>query len=250
MVSLLPPELAQSLLCRATASILQSTGFVAAAPSAQLELARAIEDYLLRLLQRTLKYANAARRTRPSVGDVELMMDLEGIRTADLEDEMFSSFALAGISDLPRDDEAEDAPAEAAAAAADVGTRALLGRSLDGATDKRPYIPPYLPSFPAKHTYLRTPSYLSRPSSPQTIRELATEQAALAETALLNMLRAEKESRAAAAAATSTTTAAGTRNHREDVWRRTWQEMGFDSDVLLDGVANWEADKQRPKRVR
>jgi len=68
--------------------------------------------------------------------------------------------------------------------------RDLLGAELDGGVDNRSYIPDHLPSFPSKHTYLTTAVFTERPQEPRVIREMATQEAMLAESALRKILAA------------------------------------------------------------
>jgi len=64
----------------------------------------------------------------------------------------------------------------------------LLGPELDGARDRRSYIPTHLPPFPSRHTYQSTPMFSERPTDPRLIRERATAEARLAEEALRKLL--------------------------------------------------------------
>ena len=68
-----------------------------------------------------------------------------------------------------------------------------MGDDLDSGNDKRDYIPYHLPPLPSKHTYLTSPIFTREP---RVIREMATQEAMLAENALRKILTVAAAARA------------------------------------------------------
>ncbi|KAI9476432.1 MAG: hypothetical protein EXX96DRAFT_577177 [Benjaminiella poitrasii] len=55
------------------------------------------------------------------------------------------------------------------------------------------YVPQHLPVFPSKHSFRRTPIYISRPDDPQKVRELNSEQSRTVEENLKKLMSAEND---------------------------------------------------------
>lgn len=126
------------------------------------------------------RFAQAHRRTRPTVNDFEDLMPELNLTPADLEAE---------LQRLPRPKRpAFPLPPPAPAPEPDPDLSKLLGPELDGSKDKRGRLYDHLPPFPSKHTYTSTPVFAERPTEPRMIREKATAEARLAEQALRKLL--------------------------------------------------------------
>ncbi|KAI7819971.1 transcription factor TFIID complex subunit 8 C-term-domain-containing protein [Gamsiella multidivaricata] len=69
----------------------------------------------------------------------------------------------------------------------------------------RTVVPDHLPPFPSKHSYKQTPVFVKRPTDPQKIRELNTEQSRLVESNLKRLMAAENKVAMAAAHKDGTT---------------------------------------------
>ncbi|KAF9351009.1 hypothetical protein BGX34_000855 [Mortierella sp. NVP85] len=63
----------------------------------------------------------------------------------------------------------------------------------------RTIVPDHLPPFPSKHSYKQTPVFVRRPTDPQKIRELNSEQSRLIESNLKRLMAAENKVAMAAA---------------------------------------------------
>lgn len=142
------------------------------------------------MLRQTAQFAHAQRRTRPTVTDIEQMLLSHNIDLSGLEDEMRRVPSTHPPMLQPPKIHTTD---EEQFFTEQNQLRALLGNELDGATDKREYIPDHLPPLPSKHTYMATSTFTDRPKEPRVIRELATEEARLAENALRKILAASAE---------------------------------------------------------
>ncbi|KAI7901366.1 uncharacterized protein BX663DRAFT_437247 [Cokeromyces recurvatus] len=55
------------------------------------------------------------------------------------------------------------------------------------------YVPRHLPTFPSKHSFRKTPVYISRPDDPQKVRELNSEQSRTVEENLKKLMSAEND---------------------------------------------------------
>ena len=138
---------------------------------------------MLNMMREIQRFAHAQRRTRPTVVDFQQMLLQKNISINDLDDEMRRIPFTPPIPPLISQEEKDFVENPAT-------VRHLLGVKLDGGADHRPYIPDHLPPFPSKHTYLTTPVFTKCPSEPRVIREMATQEAMLAESALRKILAA------------------------------------------------------------
>ncbi|RPB22157.1 hypothetical protein L211DRAFT_869542 [Terfezia boudieri ATCC MYA-4762] len=185
--AIITEDLAAHMVNRANAQILQTVGLTGCTRVAQETLRSLAEDYMLSMMQEIQRFAHAQRRTRPTVVDFQQMLLQKNISINDLDDEMQRVPSTPSIPlppPLPMSREERDFMRNPAT------VRDLLGAGLDGGADNRPYIPDHLPSFPSKHTYLTTPVFTERPKEPRVIREMATQEAMLAESALRKILAA------------------------------------------------------------
>ncbi|KAF8475856.1 transcription factor TFIID complex subunit 8 C-term-domain-containing protein [Kalaharituber pfeilii] len=242
-------ELAASLLDRANAKILQSVGFTGATRVAQERLRMLAEEYYLSMLERVARFAHAQRRTRPTVVDFQQMLIQSGITISSLLDETRRVPSTQPVPlDLPGPQSAEELEMSS-----QLNTlRGLLGAELDGASDSRPYIPDHLPPFPSKHTYLSTPVFTERPREPRVIREMATQEALLAENALRKILAAAASASTRRTAnrvvieggesdrgALSTSPTVIKRKNRDEVWEQAFNAVKASEEVeakMVNGV--------------
>lgn len=144
---------------------------------------------MLQMTSEISRFAHAQRRTRPTVVDFQQMLHKLSLPLSSLEREMQRMpthlHAPTALSPPPPQSSQE------LDFASDMTTvRLLLGEELDGGNDHREYIPDHLPPFPSQHTYLTTPVFTERPREPRVIREMATQEAVLAENALRKILAA------------------------------------------------------------
>lgn len=142
---------------------------------------------MLNMMREIQRFALAQRRTRPTVVDFQQMLHQKNISINDLHDEMRR---VPSTPPIPLPSPPPISSAEQDFMGNPAMVRDLLGVELDGGTDNRSYIPDHLPSFPSKHTYLTTPVFTERPREPRVIREMATQEAMLAESALRKILAA------------------------------------------------------------
>ncbi|KAF8419426.1 transcription factor TFIID complex subunit 8 C-term-domain-containing protein [Tirmania nivea] len=185
--AIISEDLAAHMVNRANAQILQTAGFSGCTRVVQERLRWLAEDYMLNMMREIQRFAHAQRRTRPTVVDFQQMLLQKNISINDLDDEMRRVPLTPPIPLLP--------PPAISAEEMDfrentTTVQDLLGAELDGGADKRQYIPGHLPAFPSKHTYLTTPVFTERPREPRVIREMATQEAMLAESALRKILAA------------------------------------------------------------
>ena len=90
--------------------------------------------------------------------------------------------------------------------------------------EARSYIPSHFPPFPSQHTYKATPSLPSVERDPRRVRELAAQDARLAEAALRKLVGARSDMNL------STTTHTGNgvkslRARRDDAWKEAMQTV-------------------------
>ena len=142
---------------------------------------------MLNMMREIQRFAHAQRRTRPTVVDFQQMLLQKNISINDLDDEMQR---VPSTPPIPLPPPPPIAPEERDFLGNPAMVRDLLGVELDGGADSRLYIPDHLPLFPSKHTYLTTPVFTERPQEPRVIREMATQEAMLAESALRKILAA------------------------------------------------------------
>ena len=133
------------------------------------------------------RFCQAQRRTRPTVVDFQQMLRHKDIHISSLDQEVNR---VPPTNHIPFDPPPPPSVEESDFTSHPNIVQQLLGDELDGGNDKRAYIPNHLPPFPSKHTYLTTPVFTKRPSEPRVIREMATQEAMLAENALRKILAA------------------------------------------------------------
>lgn len=215
------------LLTRANAKLLDSAGFNVYERRPLVGLNGLLEDYLFRIAKTARKVAIAQRKNKVGLAEIEIMLSIEGIHTGVLESEMERVKGVQFVLEV------DEAAVTTHGFSENAEIKRILGPALDGARDKRPYVPSHLPPFPAKHTYLATPHYSSRPSSPRRIREMATEEARQAEVALQKIIDAF----------------GGEQYVQHDMaWKACWEEMGFHGEVARN--ANAESNFNRKSRKR
>ncbi|KAK9475726.1 transcription factor TFIID complex subunit 8 C-term-domain-containing protein [Lipomyces japonicus] len=146
------------------------------------------EEYLLHLSEKLHKYAQLQRRSKPSAHDVAFLFTDEGIHTAKLEDELDRSKKVSTAESMA------DGAGYYYKDRHEKSDRRTHGEPalelLQGPTKPRdlPYVPAWMPPFPADHTYQATPQYVSRITSPREIREKILKEGQLVEEALRRLI--------------------------------------------------------------
>ena len=193
------------------------------------------------------RFAHAQRRTRPTVVDFQQMLLRQDILISSLGDEMRRVPSTPPIFPLP--------PPPPSSQEKDFienpnVVRDLLGAELDGSNDRRSYIPDHLPRFPSKHTYLTTPVFTERPREPRVIREIATQEAVLAENALRKILaagaignkkKAPTEPHEAEEGAITSAPSTIKRKRRNEVWEQAFNATKAAEDAEAKLQANGAA---------
>ncbi|KAG4304458.1 hypothetical protein PORY_002168 [Pneumocystis oryctolagi] len=220
---------------RALIEILQSVGFSSTTESCMILLQRYLVLYILRILDRSLRFAFSQRRYKASVYDIELMFFYEGIKIGSLEAEMKQR---SGTNyDLQKDISISEV-ASRFVNTSSVLMDKLLGAELTGIDDKRPdYHLSHLPIFPPKYTYMNTPIYIQRTTSPHEIRELAARQSRLAENALWKIIQIENK---------DLNMKNKTQMKQDKLFLKVWKDMGYDDDdahISYEGFVNWEVNR-------
>lgn len=220
---------------RALIEILQSVGFSSATESSMLLLEKFLVLYILRILDRSLRLAFSQRRFKASIYDIELIFLHEGIKIGSLEAEMKQRVGT--NYNLQKDVSISDTTTRFMNTSSAVMNK-LLGAELTGINDKRPdYLLSHLPIFPPKHTYMSTPVYIRRTTSPHEIRELAARQSRLAENALWKIIQIENKQNL-----NTMNKGSGKKDH---LFLKVWKDMGYDEKACRphEGLVNWETHR-------
>ena len=157
------------------------------------ELVLLAEERLLSLCTHLYRIAGMQRRTKPSIGDLALVMFLHNINSIDLEAQMRLTPELekrrtvAALNTLHFDPEL-----------AQIDEKSMVffekTDSLAPTKLKRPdNVLPWMPSLPPDHTYLQTASHTSEIRNLWQVRQRLVEEGRLAERALQRLL-GDKES--------------------------------------------------------
>lgn len=250
-------EVVETLLSRSTASILESHGFTSSDKSSLFALNRLAENYLQTVMQRSLAFAKTNKRSKVSYDDIELSFFMESISLGTLEEELLrlhkekdtSTNLTTRTEKVARGFESVDKKIQAQ----------LLGPELNGRVWG---VPDYmekgmiLPNLPPLYTHHRSPVYVDRVEGDLTIREELTKESALVEKSLRRLLEVEEATSTDTATSTidedaimaeervtdvmiSTMTAAEKqRRHRENIFNKVWQEMGYGT-VPKSRAVNW-----------
>ncbi|CAG8784383.1 31046_t:CDS:2 [Gigaspora margarita] len=177
-------------------------GFTSVTPSAYEALGNLLSLYLGNIIKTTRAYAELARRAQPNINDVEKSLKDWNIRTGALEDHMekfrakesYHTFASKFLSSLQPTSAAmtvfvpEDIILEGEEESFDGPYNNKRQRnSFTSSTHTfRPnYVPLYMPPFPSKHSYKKTPVYPKRhENDPVKFRESSLTQVKLVEKSL------------------------------------------------------------------
>jgi len=164
-------------------------------------------------------FTRAQRRTKPTVLDFEEMLLQKNISLAGLEGE---------LNRVPSKTPAISLPPPAPSPPSDPDLTELLGPELDGSVDQRCRIYDHLPAFPSLHTYQSTPVFAERPTDPRMIREKATAEARLAETALRKLLAVSATRKEATLE--SEGEVSKKRKERHEEWKKAFAGLSADRD--------------------
>ncbi|KTW28148.1 hypothetical protein T552_02007 [Pneumocystis carinii B80] len=220
---------------RAVVEILQSVGFSSAMKSSIMALERFLVLYIMKILDRSLRFAFLQRRYKISIYDIELMLFYEGIKIESLEIEMKQR--IGRNYELEKDESISKATSRFMNTSSALVEK-LLGPELTGINDERPdYHLSHLPIFPPKHTYMSTPVYVQRMTCPHKIRELSAKQSRLAENALWKIIQIENKLNL----------------HKinqgpikqDELFLKVWKDMGYEEDACrpYEGLVNWETSR-------
>ncbi|KAG0363134.1 hypothetical protein BGZ54_008299 [Gamsiella multidivaricata] len=217
-----PRPAMDSVTAEATAKKLVSVlaldaGFEGITASALESLTRAFESYTQQMYSIAHSFADLAGRTRPDLHDLQQAFDDMNVRPTSLASYIRAASnsktpLLRGPlqetvpkpqkkkekktvfldSDIEDNSDSDD---EEPMATSTPGTRITA----------RTVVPDHLPPFPSKHSYKQTPVFVKRPTDPQKIRELNTEQSRLVESNLKRLMAAENKVAMAAAHKDGTT---------------------------------------------
>ncbi|KAG5513413.1 hypothetical protein PMAC_001477 [Pneumocystis sp. 'macacae'] len=220
---------------RALIEILRSVGFSSTTESCIIVLQKFLVLYILRILDRSLRFASSQKRCKASVCDIELMFFYEGIKIGSLETEMKQRVGT--NYNLQKDESVSEVTSRFVDTSSALMNK-LLGPELTGINDKQPdYYLSHLPIFPPKYTYMSTPIYIQRTTSPHEIRELAARQSRLAENALWKIIQIENKQHP--------NTEDKAQAKQDTLFLKVWEDMGYDRDsyTLYKGLVNWETDR-------
>lgn len=159
-------EYESALLQRSILQLLYPDGITS---SALRMFVTIVESYMAQLCEDCVEYGRVARRRRPVIADIEQMIQHRGIRLAALE--RFLALPIMPIPFEQMDDDEGDGGGGEVAAAAAPAADTLLGPLLQSNTKP---VYNHLPPLPPTFTFIHTPVYVDRPTSPKQIRELAT----------------------------------------------------------------------------
>ncbi|EMR09701.1 hypothetical protein PNEG_01888 [Pneumocystis murina B123] len=220
---------------RALVEILQSIGFSSAMKSSIMVLERFLVLYIMKILDRSLRFAFLQRRYKVSIYDIELMLLYEGIKIESLETEMKQR--IGRNYELQKEESISKTSSHFMNTSSALIDK-LLGPELTGINDKRPdYHLSHLPIFPPKHTYMSTPVYVQRMTCPHKIRELAAKQSRLAESALWKIIQIENKLNL-------------NKIHQgpikqDKLFLKVWKDMGYEEDACrpYEGLVNWETNR-------
>ncbi|KAG4300634.1 hypothetical protein PCK1_003063 [Pneumocystis canis] len=190
---------------------------------------------ILRILDRSLRFAFSQKRYKASVYDIELMFFYEGIKIGSLEAEMKQRVGT--HYDFEQDTSISDVVSRFMNTSSTL-MNTLLGAELTGINDQRPsYHLPHLPIFPPKHTYMSTPIYIQRTTSPHEIRELVARQSRLAENALWKIIQIKNKQ--------DFNTKHKGPVKQDQLFLKVWEDMGYGIDTYrpYEGLVNWEINR-------
>lgn len=195
------------------------------------------------MMRSIARFAQAHRRTRPTVNDIEDLLPELRITPNDLHNEA-KRLLTARKAEYPL-------PPPTPPPEPEPDLSELLGPELDGSKDTRGRLYKHLPPFPSKHTYTSTPLFTERPTEPRQIREKATHEARLAEQALRKLLAmsvTKKDGKKASEKGTEGAQVDKRRQKRDLEWEKAFEELsgepkvnGIDTQAFAQVSTNTEA---------
>ncbi|CAG8612073.1 16788_t:CDS:2 [Acaulospora colombiana] len=201
----LEPRVADDICKKVGAFLAREAGFTSVTPAAYETLGN-----LAGLFKASQAYAELSRRPQPNLNDIEKSLRDRNLRTGALEGFMEKirgkenyrniasklSSSLRPTSSLVRFEPPMFAPEDIVESEGenDEPKSKRQKRSSLSYPARPSYVPSYLPPFPSKHSYKRTPVYLKRQDSdPIQLRELSLVQVKLVEKSLQKLTRHNDE---------------------------------------------------------
>ncbi|KAL2312814.1 hypothetical protein POMI540_3709 [Schizosaccharomyces pombe] len=217
------------------ANILQQLGFDSMTKAAEASFVEAVDKYLRNSFRELALHTQLSKHTIPTTKDVALWLNLLNIPMSSLQTELEKNskpLPPAINDELDRlANESQDIPSKFKSSLDSKMVSQLLG-SLAVSQNRPAYVVNHLPPFPASHTYMATPVYPVRPTSPKQIRELATQESRLAEHALRKILNVNQPRSAD--------------SPRHASFEKACSELNL--DVSSFHLVNWESQKWSSQR--
>ncbi|CAG8515751.1 17535_t:CDS:2 [Acaulospora morrowiae] len=193
-------------ICKKVGAFLaREAGFTSVTPSAYETLGNLTELFLSNLVQASQSYAELARRAQPNLNDIEKSLKDRNLRTGVLEGFMekirgkenyhdVASKLSSSLRPTPSTIKPESlifVPEDIVESEGEFDeTKNKRQKKSLSYTARPSYVPSYLPPFPSKHSYKKTPVYQKRhDSDPIQLRELSLVQVKLVEKSLQKLTR-------------------------------------------------------------
>ncbi|EPY49726.1 transcription factor TFIID complex subunit 8 [Schizosaccharomyces cryophilus OY26] len=216
-------------------SILQQNGFDGITKAAERMFLDAIDKHLKTLFHELAIHTQIGKHNEPTTEDVAHWFNLSNIPVSGLRKELqtvYKPLSKDFIKNLEeRIHKSADIPDRFKSSLDSSMISHLLG-SLAVSQNRPNYVASHLPPFPASHTYLASPVYPVRPTSPRRIRELATKESRLAENALRKILDANQPQ--------------VMNSPRQAAFTKACQDLQLDSKSFH--IVNWESQKWNAPR--
>ncbi|EEB05848.2 transcription factor TFIID complex subunit 8 [Schizosaccharomyces japonicus yFS275] len=214
--------------------VLHHHGFSGVSVAAKHLFLNAFDKYYKSFLKELAVQTHLRKHTVSSPLDVSICLNLHLITRSGMSKEMqrrIQKPCTARLEQVLNVAPEVDVPQEFRSSIETKTVGHLLG-PLAVAQNRRSYVYSHLPSFPAAHTYMATPVYPTRPTSPRKIRELATQESRLAENALQRILGANKPPKID--------------SPRRELFEKTCIELGLEAKHFH--IINWEVQKWDPSK--
>ncbi|WBW73087.1 transcription factor TFIID complex subunit 8 [Schizosaccharomyces osmophilus] len=216
-------------------NILQHNGFDGITKAAERMFLDAIDKHIRALFYELAIHTQLGKHNEPTTQDVAHWLNLNNIPVSSLHKELHTVYKPLSQEFIENLEEtihkSADIPDRFKSSLDSSMISHLLG-SLAVSQNRPSYVANHLPPFPASHTYLASPVYPVRPTSPRRIRELATKESRLAENALRKILDANQPQ--------------VLNSPRQAAFAKASQDLELDSKSFH--IVNWESQKWNTPR--
>lgn len=225
------PNLCNEQLSRALCIALNGAGFDGVRKDAFSSLQGLVEEYMLHFTLRVKQAMQASRRTQAIPHDF-----IHALKQFNL-----SPSSLLAELKQPAPTQFTQAPLFLTTAPPTETDFVTSHSSLLGPSEPRrkPHIPKHFPNLPGKHTYMDTSIVTQHELDARKIRERATEEGMLAESALRRLVAAQKAGRDKMSDASRRHDQSTEGRRAENVWRDALQAvLAQDSEIAAGTVEN------------